>query len=494
MKKLPVWPALFCILLAGCGDMSLRKILVDTVQENSNSQFVAAPVFFPSTGTYSLDQSVTITDSTLGATIYYTTNGGDPTRDSPTYTGAISVTGNGTVMTMKAIAAKAGMNTSTTVSATYAINYSQVSTPQFSPPAGGYTSVQNVTISTSTPGAAIRYTTDGSTPTSSYGTVYSGAINVTTSQTIRAIAYKTSFTDSTVPVAAYMIFPQYFVYVTTSVGVYAYGINTSTGALSAVGGSPFAAGNTPFGIAVAPTGKFVYVANEGSNNVSAYTINSSTGVLSAISGSPFTAGSIPIFISVDPTGKFVYVPNQNSTSVSAYTINSSTGVLSAVSGSPFTAGTQPTGIAVDPSGKFVYVTNLGGGVSAYTITSGTGVLSGVSGSPFATGTQPTGIAADPTGKFVYVTNRGGNNVSAYTITSGTGVLLAVSGSPFAAGTNPMGIAADPTGKFVYVANQGGGVSAYTITSGTGALSAVSGSPFAVGTGFSGIAIVKISGP
>jgi len=65
-------------------------------------------------------------------------------------------------------------------------------------------------------------------------------------------------------------------------GVSAYATNSSSGTLSAVkavSGSLFAAGTEPVGAAVDPTGKFVYVANNASNNLSAYTINSSTGAL-----------------------------------------------------------------------------------------------------------------------------------------------------------------------------------------------------------------------
>ena len=78
-------------------------------------------------------------------------------------------------------------------------------TPTFSPAAGTYTSAQSVTISTTTSGASIRYTTDGSTPTSTSGTVYTGAINVSETTTIKAIAYKDGNNDSQVAEATYTI-------------------------------------------------------------------------------------------------------------------------------------------------------------------------------------------------------------------------------------------------------------------------------------------------
>jgi hypothetical protein len=62
-----------------------------------------------------------------------------------------------------------------------------------------------VTISTTTAGASIRYTTDGSTPSSTVGTVYASPVAVSSSLTLKAIAYKTGMTDSGVASAAYTI-------------------------------------------------------------------------------------------------------------------------------------------------------------------------------------------------------------------------------------------------------------------------------------------------
>ena len=72
----------------------------------------------------------------------------------------------------------------------------------------------------------------------------------------------------------------------------------STGALIEITGSPFIAGVSPGSVAVDPTSNFVYVACSGpwpafDNTVFAYAINSSTGALTAIAGSPFAAGTKP---------------------------------------------------------------------------------------------------------------------------------------------------------------------------------------------------------
>jgi 6-phosphogluconolactonase len=281
--------------------------------------------------------------------------------------------------------------------------------------------------------------------------------------------------------------------------VSAYTINTSTGALRAVSGSPFAAGIFPFEVTVDPSGRFAYVANQGigvsTSTISAYTINSSTGALSAVSGSPFSAGNSPSSVVVDPSGRFAYVANAFDNTVSAYTINSSTGALRAVAGSPFAAGNTPDSVVVDPSGQFAYVANeFGNGsgpgnVSAYTINSSTGALRVVSGSPFAAGSGPFSVTVDPSGRFAYVANNEDDTVSAYTINSSTGALRAVAGSPFATGFLPNSVTVDPSGRFAYVAIYGDDtVSAYTINSSTGALRAVAGSPFAAGSGPFSVAI------
>jgi 6-phosphogluconolactonase len=140
--------------------------------------------------------------------------------------------------------------------------------------------------------------------------------------------------------------------------------------------------------------QFVYVANTGSVNVSGYTINSDTGALTPISGSPFPTdprGS-PESVAVDPTAKFAYVANSNGT-VSGYTINSTTGVLTPISGSPFPAGSIPVSVAVDPSGKFVYVGNKeSDNISEYTIDPDTGALTAIPGSPPRTDGAPLSVA------------------------------------------------------------------------------------------------------
>ena len=81
---------------------------------------------------------------------------------------------------------------------------SSVATPTFSVAEGTYTEAQSVTISCETQGATIYYTLDGSTPTNA-STEYTGAINVTETTTIKAIAYDATGAASNVATATYNI-------------------------------------------------------------------------------------------------------------------------------------------------------------------------------------------------------------------------------------------------------------------------------------------------
>jgi 6-phosphogluconolactonase len=78
-------------------------------------------------------------------------------------------------------------------------------------------------------------------------------------------------------------------------------------------------------ITVAPSGKFAYAANWGSNNISVYTIDSTTGTLTA--GAAVAAGANPVSVSVDPLGKFIYAANETDSTISVYKINTATGAL-----------------------------------------------------------------------------------------------------------------------------------------------------------------------
>jgi N-acetylneuraminic acid mutarotase len=176
----------------------------------------ATPVISVAAGIYTTIQTVTITDATPNVTIYYTTDGSTPTGISPVYSGPITVSSS---ETLKAVAVTyvfgnsvPGPGTpfasdalpSAVATAAYIINLPPAAVPTFSVPAGTYTTIQTVTISDTTPGATIYYTTYGGTPTTN-STVYKGPLSVSATETITAIAVATGYTNSTAAAAQYTI-------------------------------------------------------------------------------------------------------------------------------------------------------------------------------------------------------------------------------------------------------------------------------------------------
>src|SRR5438132_2233816 len=176
------------------------------VSSGTSPQPAATPAFSLPGGTYLGTQTVAISDSTAGATIFYTLDGTTPATtaggSTQQYSSAITVSATETI---KAIAVASGYATSAMASATYTIE-SQVAAPTFSPGAGTYTAAQQVTIATATAGATIYYTTNGTTPTTS-STVYTGPITVSTSETVEAMAAESGYFNSNVSAAAYTITP-----------------------------------------------------------------------------------------------------------------------------------------------------------------------------------------------------------------------------------------------------------------------------------------------
>jgi poly(beta-D-mannuronate) lyase len=176
------------------------KLLTTSDVGPASGGTTATPTFSPGAGTYINGTSVTISTTTSGASIRYTTDGSTPSSTVGTlYSSAVNLSAN---TTLKAIAFKFGLTDSSVATASYTI---QVATPSFSPAAGTYATAQSVTISSGTSGSTIRFTTNSTTPSETVGTVYSSPVSIAANTTLKAIAYKTNLADSAVTTGSYTI-------------------------------------------------------------------------------------------------------------------------------------------------------------------------------------------------------------------------------------------------------------------------------------------------
>jgi hypothetical protein len=167
---------------------------------------VSALTLSPPAGTYYAGQTVTLATPTPGALIRYTTDGTTPSATVGTELASGGTVSVDRTMTIKAVAYKPGWRDSLVASALYTM---RVAAPVYSPAAGIYTGAQQVTLTTATPGAAIRYTLDGTMPSRTVGipAVSGDAVNVSLSGTLRAIAYMESggWSDSALTSGVYTI-------------------------------------------------------------------------------------------------------------------------------------------------------------------------------------------------------------------------------------------------------------------------------------------------
>jgi 6-phosphogluconolactonase (cycloisomerase 2 family) len=150
------------------------------------------------------------------------------------------------------------------------------------------------------------------------------------------------------------------------------------------------ADNDPAGLAIAPSGTFLYTANATANSISIYSV-ASTGVLAPVAGSPLAdTFQSPVSLVVDPTGTYLYVANQGSNNISSYTITSATGFPVPVTDSPFGSETGPSFVVTDTNGKYLFVGNQTGsaGIQAFGVASGS--LNSIA--TYNVGNTPTSIA------------------------------------------------------------------------------------------------------
>lgn len=162
---------------------------------------VAAPTMTPPPGTFDAEPRVSLATTTQGATIRYTLDGSDPSPTSEAYATPLVLTQDTTV---RAQAFKSGMRESDVAKGAYVVTL-KVAPPVADPGTGAYERTVTVRLSTTTEGAVVHYTTDGSDPTSSSPT-YSDALTFGVgTTTLRAVATKGGWAASEPTVATYTV-------------------------------------------------------------------------------------------------------------------------------------------------------------------------------------------------------------------------------------------------------------------------------------------------
>jgi 6-phosphogluconolactonase len=272
--------------------------------------------------------------------------------------------------------------------------------------------------------------------------------------------------------------------------------NVANNGTLTLGGTPVQAGNGPNAAVIDPTGQYLLVTNNFSNNISVYSIDAGTGALSELtgSGSPFFANENPTEILFSHSGQFVYVTNPSIGMVTGFSFAS--GALTELPSSPVLSGAGAAALAVDAGDQFLYVVNPSasnpppftatlGNISAFNIDSTTGALTPILGSPFTSteGSGPTAIAVDPTGRFVYAVSPGSSNtVWCFAINPTNGTLAEAASSPFSLPAGGLFALFDPSGNYFYVGSAAGkDLDGYTYSPTTGALKAIPDSPFSTGS-------------
>jgi 6-phosphogluconolactonase len=306
-----------------------------------------------------------------------------------------------------------------------------------------------------------------------------------------------------------------FAYVTDEQGnqIFGFTIDGSSGALTPMPSSPFAALAFPGSLVADPSSRFLYVSStvssDGPGAILAYSINQSTGALTPIPGYQFPlfdGGLVSVEqLTVDPSGKFLYAAIEDpgtgpNLAVAAFTINHTDGTLTPVSGSPFAIGAYSFGstpIVIGPSGQFLYIAYYDGGnstsdVTGFSIDPTTGALMMVPGGPVRVVT-PTGTATiDPRGTLLYLGSQdcsGGGGTPEQCGVLSTLAIDAISGALTVTGSTPelaANVAFNPSGNLAFgVYNQA--VTVYSADPTSGALTALAG-----GLNFSGV--FSVGGP
>ncbi|HEY1256458.1 MAG TPA: FG-GAP-like repeat-containing protein, partial [Terracidiphilus sp.] len=406
---------------------------------------VAVPVITPANGVYTTAQTVTITDSTPGATIYYAAEGIVNTSGYVVYTGPITLSMSGEE-TIYAYATATGYQQSQSVLSEITVNLPLAAEPVISLASGTYSSAQTVTITDTTPGATIYYTTDGSTPTIN-SPQYSGAITISSTAPLVASASAPGYSMSA------DAFAQYFITGSSNSYIYTVAGNETAGYSGDGGPATSADLNFPFGTVLDSAGN-LYIADTNNNVIRKVAVG--TGIITTIAGTevggysgdngPATSAQLwsPRGIALDSNGNLYIADTNNSvvrmvsaaTGVITTVAGNGTNVYSGDNGQATNAGIVfPLGVALDAAGNLFIVTvddrvrKVAAGTGTITTFAGNGGFgyNGDNGPAInATLFGSQGIALDGAGN-LYIADTNNNIIRE--VNAKSGIITTVAGTP-----------------------------------------------------------------
>ncbi len=242
---------------------------------------------------------------------------------------------------------------------------------------------------------------------------------------------------------------------TGNANVGAYGINATTGALTAINTSTVV-GNEVTHLTVHPGGKWLFTASwsNGTASVRPITANGGVGAESQM----LTPGMHSHQSVTDASGKFLFIPCPEANWIAQFKFDAATG-MATPNTPPQAMMDVPRHLAFHPSGKFAYAA---GEANSTIISMLYDATAGTLSAPMALPSVPAGtnvtnnttahIVVHPSGNFVFISNRGHNSIGTFAIDKTTGRLTPVDFST-AGGINvPRDFAVDPTGKYLIVVN------------------------------------------
>ncbi len=214
-------------------------------------------------------------------------------------------------------------------------------------------------------------------------------------------------------------------------------------------------------IAAAPVG-YAYITNNGEGTVSEFS-RQADGNLNFLRTARAGAANGPTGIAIDPSSRFLYVANEGDGRIHQFRIERQTGDLAMIGEGAVDDGSanRPQQIAISPRGDFLYVTNTGksgdakdGSIAEYAIDSASGELKPLETFRGSGLRQPLGIAVTPNGKFVYVSDSAAGTLVAFAVES-SGKLKLVASTPSLGDKpgRPGLVAIHPSGSFVYTVDR-----------------------------------------